>query len=599
MRLKDILLRAVGVASLTPAFERADNPSQMDVFASHHVRDEVASAVMADLVILGATPGGIMAAISATRLNKTSVIVERTPYIGGLPANGLGATDIKTKGATGGLFLEFVGRIEEYYVETYGAGSEQVKVAQGGYHFEPHVAEKVFHEWLAEYPQIKVLINRQFDFEPENVEIQKDTGTLQSIRVTNRETQDPETISGRFFLDATYEGDLIAASGVPFFLGREGKEIYGELGAGRLYKYWNGGEMAGSTGSGDNAVQSYNYRLCVTNDPENQAKVQKPASYNREEYASLVYDVKSGLHTGNDVVKITPEMIEENLKRAEQNLPPVPNKLPGISRIMNNVNLPNRKVDGNNQHFAFLSTDLPEENWPYPTSSWDWRDSFAKRLREYTQGLLYFAQNDPELPQWFRDQVLKWGWAADEYLDNDHFPRQLYVREGRRMRGKYIFSANDVPINDQKGIEHRTSITASHYALDSHAVRKREPGRVHLDGFFSYKNQPYTVPYGVMVPDAPLTNLLAPVPVSATHVGFSTLRMEPCWMALGQAAGVAAALAIDSGAAAADVDIETLQDELVDQGAVLKYDPKLWEDGVTDEQRREMQREWLEAIRTK
>ena len=572
--LLSVSLLPLASASLIPRNAREDNTEIGGNVSSHVQSDEVIKSNItteADLVILGATPGGIMAAIAAARLNKTSVLLERTPYIGGLPANGLGATDIETRGATGGLFLEFVDRIERYYVETYGADSAQVKASESGYHFEPHVAEKVFNDWLTESPRVQVLINRQFDFEPENVEIEKDTGIIKSIHVTNRETKQAECIAGRFFLDATYEGDLIAASGVPFSLGREGKDVFGELGAGRLYKYWNGSEMAGSTNSGDNAVQSYNYRLCITNVTNNRVAVKKPMSYNRDEYASLVYDVKSGLHTGNDVVDITPEMVEENLRRAEQNLSPIPNKLPGIKRITNNVDLPNLKVDANNQHFAFLSTDLPEENWPYPTSSWNWRDSFAKRLREYTQGLLYFVQNDPELPAWFRDEVLQWGWAADEYPDNDHFPRQLYVREGRRMQGKYIFSANDVPTDSQPGKEHRTSITASHYALDSHAVRKREPGRVHLDGFFSYQNKPYTVPYEVIVPDAPLSNLLAPVPVSATHVGFSTLRMEPCWMALGQAAGVAAAISIDSGAAAADVDINMLQEELLKQGAVLKY----------------------------
>ncbi|SPO03984.1 uncharacterized protein DNG_06667 [Cephalotrichum gorgonifer] len=580
----------------------------------------------ADLVILGATPGGIAAAIAAARLSKTSIVLERTPFIGGLPANGLGATDIATRGATGGLFLEFVRRIKAHYVAVYGPGSAQVRDSDDGYHFEPSVAEKVFHGWLSEYPQIRILTERQFDFEPEDVE--RRGGEISSIRVTNLGANRVETFSGRFFLDCTYEGDLVAAAGVPFFLGREGQEAYGEIGAGRLYKRWYGPECAGSTHCGDNAIQAYNYRLCVTDDPDNRIEITRPANYNRDEFASLVHDVRSGLHAGVDVKDISQEQVAQNLKLAEQNERPNPDKLGGIRRLVSRVTLPNLKIDGNNQHFALISTDLPEENWPYPTSGWAWRDRFARRLREYTEGLFYFAQNDPALPAWFRDECHGWGWAADEYPENGHFPRQIYVREGRRMKGKHIFTANDVIVqaggaritngpgsvevygeaksgSASSGIEDRArcasiqrmSVTASHYALDSHAVRKREPGRVHLDGFFGYFCSPYSVPYGVMVPDAPVTNLLAPVPVSATHVGFSTLRMEPCWMALGQAAGMAAALCMDAGVAAEDVDIDALQRGLLDQGAVLIYKPSLWEDGVDDEARKKMQWEWLQTAK--
>ncbi len=275
-------------------------------------------------------------------------------------------------------------RIKAHYVSAYGPESDQVRDCDDGYHFEPSVAEKVFHEWLLEYPQITISTKRQFDFEPENVEQQADRIT--SIRVTNLDTSQEETVRGRFFLDATYEGDLIAAAGVPFFVGREGQEIYDEIGAGRVYKLWYGPECAGSTHCGDNAVQAYNYRLCVTDDPKNRAEIKRPENYNRDEFASLIHDVKSGLHTGVDVREITPEQVAENLKRAELNQRPIPDKLGGIRRLLSNVALPNRKVDGNNQHFAFISTDLPEENWPYPTSGWAWRDAFAKRLRSIRRG---------------------------------------------------------------------------------------------------------------------------------------------------------------------------------------------------------------------
>ena len=537
--------------------------------------------VLFDLVILGATPGGLAAAIAAARLGKRPLILERTPFIGGLPANGLGATDIATRGSTGGIFLEFVQRVKAHYADKYGPTSDQVRDCDDGYHFEPAVAEHVFKSFVAEYSNITILLNRQFDFEPSQLSIEGHA--IESIEVTNLETGDPETYYGTFFLDATYEGDLIAAAGVPYFLGREGKEVFNEIGAGRIYKLWRGPECDGTTHSGDNAVQSYNYRLCLTDDPELRVDFKKPEKYDRNEFASLVDDVQTGRHTGVDVLQLSKEQMEENVRRAKQNMLPIPEFLCGIQRLSSMVKLPNRKVDGNNEHFAFISTDLPEENWPYPTSGWAWRDAFAKRLRSYTEGLFYFAKSDSELPKWFRDECAKWGWAKDEYVENGHFPRQIYVREGRRMKGKYIFTANDaLPMKDGRPPVHQDSITASHYALDSHAVRKREPGRGHLDGFLSYPCSPYTVPYGVIVPDAPLTNLLSPVPASASHIGFSTLRMEPCWMALGQAAGVAAAICIDDEVAAEDIDIAKLQDQLLKQGAVLFYDPKIWEESNID-----------------
>lgn len=525
-----------------------------------------------DLVIVGGNPGGIMAAISAARMGKTSVILERTRYIGGLPANGLGATDIATRAATTGLFREFVDRIKQYYIDTYGADSEQVKMCSDGYHFEPSVGARIFQQMLDEQKdKITVLTMRQFDAETENI-VMRD-GRIETIRILNRETGEQETYAGSVFLDATYEGDLGAAAGVPFRVGREGKDEFGEPGAGRVYKYWGGPEGEGSTFQKDNAVQSYNYRLCLTNDPKNRVPFRKPAHYNREEYASIIEDVWTGRNTDAAMQQVTEAMMEENRKHI---LAGNPSKLPGdkwgIAKITNIVHVPNHKTDANNQHGVFVSTDLPEENWPWPTSSWEWRDKFAQRLREYTEGLFWFAQNDPELPTHFRKAAQEWGLAKDEYTDNGHFPRQVYVREGRRFEGVYFFTANDaipVTVGSRPPI-HANSITASHYALDSHAVRKREQGRVHLDGFLSYPSAVYTVPYGVIVPKE-VDNLLLPVPVSGSHIGFSTLRMEPCWMAMGQAAGIASALAIEEKVKVQNVDIEQLQSVLLDQKATLMY----------------------------
>ena len=525
-----------------------------------------------DLVIVGGTPGGIMTAISSARLGKTSVLLERTTHIGGLPANGLGATDIATRGATTGLFAEFVGNIESYYIAKYGKDSQQVKDCSDGYHFEASVAEMVFGQMLAAHKdKITVLKMRQFDAVDENISMANDC--IQKIKIRNRENGKEEEYTGKIFVDATYEGDLGAAAKVPFRVGREGKEEFNEPGAGRVYKYWGGPEEPGSTFQGDNAVESYNYRLCLTNDPSIRVAIQKPARYNREEYVSLIDDVWTGRHAGVAMDKVTEAMLEENRKHiAKGNPTQLPGDVWGIAKITNMVKLPNAKTDANNQHLALISTDLPEENWPWPTSGWEWRDKYAQRLKEYTQGLFWFAQNDKELPEHFRKAAKEWGFAKNEYTDNGNFPRQVYVREGRRFEGVYFFTVKDATavLPGMRPPLHPSSITASHYAFDSHAVRKRESGRVHLDGFLSYPSDVYTVPYGVIVPKA-VDNLLLPVPVSGSHIGFSTLRMEPCWMALGQAAGVAASVAIDDQSKVRHVNEQKIQRVLLDQKATLIY----------------------------
>jgi hypothetical protein len=525
-----------------------------------------------DLVIVGGTPAGVMAAISSARLGKTSLILERTSHVGGLPANGLGATDIATRGATTGLFTEFVDRVKKYYTDKYGVSSEQVKACSDGYHFEPSVAEMIFGQMLAEHAdKITVLKMRQFDAEPQNIQITN--GRISRISILNRDTRKTESYEGSVFIDATYEGDLGAAANIPFRVGREGKSEFNEPGAGRVYKYWGGEEGEGSTYQADNAVQSYNYRICLTNDPSNSVPIEKPLKYNRDEYVSMIEDVWTGNNTGVQMQQVTAAMMEENRKNlANGGVTKIPGDRWGIGKITNMVGLPNHKTDGNNQHMSFISTDLSEENWPWPTSDWSWRDAFAQRLKEYTLGLIYFAQNEKELPESFRKATKEWGLAKDEYNDNGHFPRQVYIREGRRFEAMYFFTARDAtPVSPGKRPPvHSSSVTASHYALDSHAVRKREPGKIHLDGFISYPTAVYTVPLGVMVPKQ-VDNLILPVPVSGSHIGFSTIRMEPCWMALGQAAGVAASLAIDDHSRIRDVKNDQLQNILIDQKATLMY----------------------------
>jgi hypothetical protein len=525
-----------------------------------------------DIIIVGATPAGIMTAISASRMGKTVLILERTTHIGGLPANGLGATDIVTKGVAGGLFLEFVTNIKDHYIKTYGANSQQVKDCSGGYHFEASVAEAILTKMLSGATHATVKMNRQFDSDPANVTMVN--GSIRSLRVLNRESKKQETYQAKMFIDATYEGDLIAAAKVPFVIGREGKTEFNEPYSGKVYKNWDGSEQGeGSTNSGDNAIQAYNYRICLTNDPLKRVNITKPENYDRSEYLSLINDVKTGNNTSIQYASLSQKEKEDNVKLLQAGLPTVGGKIPiGISQIVNMVTLPNGKTDANNQHLAFISTDLPEENWAWPSAGWEWRDKFAKRLREYNLGLIYFAQNDSELPELFKKLCREWGLSKDEYQDNENFPRQVYVREGRRMKGKYFFTAHDALAKDVGGRAtiHPSSVTASHYYIDSHGVLKRESDRISLDGFLSYQADPYTVPYECMVPPN-VKNLLAPVPVSGSHLGFSTLRMEPCWMALGQAAGIAASLAITNKTPVQNISVSDLQRQLLNQGAMLVF----------------------------
>lgn len=535
-----------------------------------------------DAVIIGGTPAAIMAAIALDREDKTSVIIERTHHIGGLPANGLGATDIKTKDAVGGLFKEFIRRVDNHYKDTYGSLSHQHRSASHGYHFEPSIAESIFEDLLNEANKVTVLKRHQFDAAKENIVLKNNV--IQSVRILNRDTGKHIIIKGKQFIDATYEGDLIAAAGVEFKVGREGKEDYNEPLAGKVYKYWDGPIGEGSTYEGDNAIQAFNYRLCLTNNPEMKVPIAKPDNYDRSEYVSLINDVITGRHTGKKYAEFKeehPDRVAE-LAKSEGSAPPnVPGNPEGISRLVNLTKLPNDKSDANNQHLAFISTDLPEENWFWPNGSWEERDAFAKRLRDYTLGLFYFAQNDNEVPQWFRDDVSQWGLDKEEYQDNDYFPRQVYVREGRRMNGVYLFTALDaLPVKkDQRPPLHKTSITAGHYSIDSHGVRKREENRVHLDGFISYDTKPFNIPYGVIVPKT-IKNLLAPVPVSGTHLGFSAIRLEPTWMALGEAAGLAASLSMSTKKDVQDISIIQLQKQLLEQHAVLIY----FEDMKSDEE---------------
>ena len=339
---------------------------------------QAVTEIAAEICVIDATPAGISAAIAAARLGSDVLLIERTSHIGGLPANGLGVTDISTRETIRGIFHEFISAVRQHYVDRYGEDSQQGKDSSDGYHFEPHVAEEIFERMLKAEPRIRLLRMHQFEGYANVRE-----GRVDVIQVRNRENNQLLQVRAKVFIDATYEGDVAAAAKVPYRIGREGRDETGEPYAGVFYQYFGTKEIYPDprTGQGDHRIQAYNYPLCLTNRPELRIYPAKPATYNREDYAALVDDIR-----------------EKRVTRFGRS----PNDTAGVFNI---VPVPNGKSDTNNHHNGLISTDLPEENQEWPEETWKWREKFSQRLRDYTLGLLWFTQNDPELPDWFREQA--------------------------------------------------------------------------------------------------------------------------------------------------------------------------------------------------
>lgn len=504
----------------------------------------------ADVVVIQATPAGIAAALAAARLGSRVILTDNSAHVGGMMSNGLSVTDITTRGAVGGIFTEFSERVHQHYVRRYGIASPQERACNRGLVFEPHVAERIFTQMLQAEPRIVLLTRHQL------VDVVTQGRKLIAADVDDLGGGGRIRLEASVFLDCTYEGDLAALAGATYQLGREARAETAEPYAGVVYMdYHTKRVYRGSTGEGDTGVQAYTYRLCMTRRPELRAPIPRPPDYRREDYASLIPDIQSGR-----LRRLAASALERD-------------------SVINAERLPNGKYDINNHHNALVSMDLPEENREYPEADLITRRRFARRLATYVLGLIWFCQHDPELPEEFRNDALQWGLATDEFTDNANFPRQMYVREARRIEGQYVFSAHDavLPADKERPPIHRDAITAAHYMIDSHAFSKRQDQgefrhRQTLDGFLGldFLTHPYQVPYGVMVPRR-VNGLLTPVTVSATHLGLCTLRMEPCWMALGQAAGTAAHLCQKRGVEPRDAPVDLLQRQLLKDDAVLCY----------------------------
>jgi len=503
-----------------------------------------------DIVVYGGTPGGVAAALAAARRGSTVALISPNRRLGGMMSGGLGITDIRYRNSASGIFKEMMRRMLELYQQAYGPNSRQVRDCNGGYWFEPRMAEDLLRVMVAEEPGITLFWNQTLE-RVETAALWRYAGASRRVvAIATRDAEQPQRqarFSAQVFVDATYEGDLAAAAGAQYRVGREPRSQFGEEYAGVVYWDWNTMELLpSSTGEGDQRVQAYNYRFTLTNRPGNRAPIPKPPSYDEylPIYRSIARDVRDG-------------------------------KISRISQVIYFGPLPNDKYDINNMGRYWPSTDHIEENYDYPTASAERRAQIAEDHRNYILGMMYYLQQDPDLPEAFRRDALQWGLPLDEHPESGHFPEQLYVREARRIVGRYMFTEHDArrTAETERAPVHADSIAVADYPLDSHATRKREPEHPEaLEGFF-YQPRitvPSQVPFGVLVPDG-LDAILVSCAVSATHVGYGTLRLEPVYMAMGEACGAAADLARRRWIPSSRIPALALQFDLTARGALLTF----------------------------
>ncbi|MEP7361642.1 MAG: FAD-dependent oxidoreductase [Acidobacteriota bacterium] len=510
-----------------------------------------------DVVVYGGTPGGVASAVSAARSGHSVALIEYHKHLGGMTTSGLGKSDIETREAIGGLFREFVGEVRRHYIEHYGASSENVKLARDGYYFEPSVAQRVIDRMVSAESRIKVYTYHRLE------EAVREGNRLTAIRVLNRATNTVDEFRGRIFIDGTYEGDLLAFAGARYRLGRESRAEFNELHAGVVYQdHETRTFLAGTTGKGDKRITAYTYRLCLTTDPANSHVLrQPPPDYDRSRYLGYIDDWKAG--------RMGPPKV---MKEGVGYFAPTFNTM---VRVFSIAEIPNKKTDVN------MNPRLPgfpftEENYAYPEANWEQREKISEKIRNITLGLLYFIQNDEAIPAEHRKLANQYNLAKDEFADNDNFPFQLYVREARRLAGLYTLTENDTNVGPELGRTqvHQDSVAAGEFPIDSFPVRKHEKGHdLGLEGYIFMLDQmtkPYQIPYRIMIPET-VDGLIVPVAASTTHIAFSTIRLEPTWMALGQAAGVAAHLAIESSVQPRAVNIDRLQREILKRNQVITY----------------------------
>ncbi|MGJ8738462.1 FAD-dependent oxidoreductase [Zobellia laminariae] len=523
----------------------------------------------ADVIIYGGTSAAIATAIQLARMDKSVLVVCPEKHIGGLSASGLGFTDLGNKEVIGGLSKEFYQEVYNHYQNeeawNWQPRSEYGNEGQGTtaiddefktmWTFEPHVAEQIFKKFIKDH-NITILRDKWLDRE-KGVEL-KD-GEIVSITML-----DGETYKGKIFVDGTYEGDLMAAAGVNYHVGREANSVYNEE--------WNGvqkgvyhhshnfqqlnispyvipgdstsgllprisAEDPGEQGSGDKRLQAYNYRLCTTNAEGNVVPFEKPENYDPKEYELLRRVFEGGRYS----------MFGGG-------------KIPNMKRDVNNV--------------GPFSSDNIGMNYEYPEASYEKRQEILDEHINYHKGLLYFWGHDESVPERFRESIKKWGLAKDEFADNGHWPYQIYVREARRMIGDFVMTENEI-LGKSKV---QKSIGMGSYAMDSHNVQRyiTKEGYVQNEGDLGIEpEKPYQIHLGTILPKKEeCKNLMVTAAISSSHIAFGSIRMEPVFMILGQSAATLASMALDKNMDIHDIPYEELQKKLLADGQVLEYNPE-------------------------
>ena len=513
----------------------------------------------ADIVIYGGTSAAVIAAVQSKQMGKSVIIVSPDKHLGGLTSGGLGWTDTGNTSAVGGLSREFYERIFRYYNKPdawtfqkkseYGNSGQGTRAMDGNdrtmWIFEPHVAEQVFEDLISEY-KIPVYRDEWLDRERGVVKDQICIRAITSLTGTQ--------YRGKMFIDATYEGDLMAAAGVSYQVGREANSVHNErwngvqlgvlhhrhhFGTMNISPYTTPGNPAsgllpristenpGIKGEGDHHVQAYCFRMCLTDHPDNRIPFPKPEEYDPAQYELLARVLNSGWNEVFD--KFDP--------------------------------IPNRKTDTNN-HGPF-STDNIGRNYDYPDGSYEQRREIIREHENYQKGLMYFLANDLRVPKDVRTRMSQWGLSKDEFRDNGHWPHQIYIREARRMIGEYVTTENDVQGKRQPP----KPIGMGSYTMDSHNVQRyiTPDGFVQNEGDIGvHPKKPYQIAYGSIIPKkSECENLLVPVCVSSSHIAFGSIRMEPVFMILGQSASTAACFAIDDNLAVQDVNYDELRKQLL------------------------------------
>lgn len=501
-----------------------------------------------DLIVYGGTAGGAITAIAGAREGLNVLLLEPGQHVGGMATGGLSRTDFGKKEVIGGYAMEFYWRI--------GLKYEMGRFAQDvAWYYEPKVGEQVLREMLGE-ARVEVKFGARL---AEHNGLVKSGLRIQAIRLENG-----ATYQARMFSDSTYEGDLMAQAGVNYTWGRESAEQYGESLAGvrehtPLHQFLdqvrardaNGkllpeisGAPKGATGSADRKVQAYNFRMILSNDPANLVPYPKPPGYDPHRY----------------------ELLALRLAGETQRL----GRVPHYHEEVLIAPIPNHKADFNNQ--GAFSTDYIGGSWDYPNAGYARRAAIRQAHVDYTEGFFYFLAHDARVPKPLQEEVNRWGLAKDEFVDTNNWPHQLYVREARRMVGEFVATQKDV----QTDLTKPDPIGMGSYNSDSHNIQRVEmpDGFVENEGDMQVAAKPYQIPFRVMLPKpAEAVNLLVPVCFSASHVAYSSMRMEPQYMIIGQAAGVAAAMAIRAGTSVQAVDSHALIEKLKQQGAVLEWRP--------------------------